>query len=187
MYLTYVAKIFANLLWQLVVCVNSKLTVLFQNRKKPSTIKMKKDNKSQLKNETYGIVQDYSEYSTIQGVIYIFQKQQTACGKIFWSLVVFLMLALGTYWSFKAFNNWQDNPVVTTVKTSAYPVNGIEFPAITICSQGANEDILSAGFFNLFFKFAKKRGVNLGMSPLKGAVLLKKTFLQVKVEVLNHT
>jgi hypothetical protein len=27
----------------------------------------------------------------------------------------------------------------------------------------------------------------LGMSPLKGAVLLKKTFLQVKVEVLNHT
>jgi hypothetical protein len=25
----------------------------------------------------------------------------------------------------------------------------------------------------------------LGMSPLKGAVLLKKTFLQVKVEVLN--
>ena len=146
---------------------------------------MKKDNKSQLKNETYDIVQDYSEYSTIQGVIYIFQKQQTACGKIFWSLVVFLMLALGTYWSFKAFNNWQDNPVITTVKTSAYPVNGIEFPAITICSQGANEDILSAGFFNLFFKFAKKRGVNLGMSPLKGAVLLKKTFLQVKVEVLN--
>jgi hypothetical protein len=65
------------------------------------------------------------EYSSIQGVIYIFQTNQTLCGRLFWILVVTLMLMLGSYWSADAYNSWQDNPVLTTVTTTAYPVTKV--------------------------------------------------------------
>ena len=95
--------------------------------------------------EMYNIIQDYSEYSTIQGVIYIFQTNQTQLGKVFWSLVILAMLVLGTYWSVCAYQYWLNNPVMTTIKTSALPINMINFPAVTICGQGMNDDIITAG------------------------------------------
>ena len=47
----------------------------------------------------YEIIQDYSEYSTIQGIIYIFFSYQTNFGRFFWILVVIAMLILGSYWT----------------------------------------------------------------------------------------
>ena len=47
------------------------------------------------------IVKDYSEYSTIQGIIYIFQSGQSIVGRIFWIFVVVLMLY------FSAQMSWQ--------------------------------------------------------------------------------
>ena len=47
----------------------------------------------------FDIVQDYSEYSTIQGIIYIFFSHQTTFGRFFWILVVIAMLILGSYWT----------------------------------------------------------------------------------------
>jgi amiloride-sensitive sodium channel len=82
--------------------------------------------------ETYDIVKDYSEYSTIQGIVYIFQTNQTTFGKIFWISVVTFMVLLGGYWSVEAYNTWQDNPVITTIGTTAFPVKDLEFPAVTI-------------------------------------------------------
>jgi hypothetical protein len=96
--------------------------------------------------QMYNIIQDYSEYSTIQGVIYIFQTNQTQVGKVFWSMVIVTMLALGTYWSVCAYQDWQDNPVMTTIKTSALSIKEINFPAVTICGQGMNDDIITSGF-----------------------------------------
>ena len=93
----------------------------------------------------YKIIQEYSEHSTIQGLLYIFQTNQSQVGRIFWSLVIFAVIFLGAYWSVEAYSNWKANPVLTTVKTSALPIKNIEFPAVTICSQGSNMDISSAG------------------------------------------
>ena len=47
------------------------------------------------------IVKNYSEYSTIQGIIYIFQSGQSIVGRIFWIFVVVLMLY------FSAQMSWQ--------------------------------------------------------------------------------
>ena len=131
--------------------------------------------------ETYDIVKDYSEYSTIQGIIYIFQTNQTTFGKIFWIAVVTFMVLLGTYWSVNAYNNWLDNPVITTVGTTAFAVKNIDFPAVTICSQGNNEDILSAGFQKMFSDFLKQKGVNLGISPIQGSKLIRKMMILVNI------
>ena len=95
--------------------------------------------------EMYNIIQDYSESSTIQGVVYIFQKNQTLYGKVFWLLVILGMLSLGTLWSVWAYQDWIDNPVMTTIKTSALPIKDISFPAVTICGQGMNDDIITSG------------------------------------------
>lgn len=86
--------------------------------------------------EVYTLVQEYSEYSTIQGVIYIFMKKQGLVQKAFWILVVLAVNTLAIYWSAKAYKDWQDNLVLTTVNTTAYPIRDIEFPTITICSSG---------------------------------------------------
>jgi hypothetical protein len=48
-------------------------------------------------NSCYEVIRDYSEYSTIQGLIYIFFKHQSLYGKIFWIITILCMLALGVY------------------------------------------------------------------------------------------
>jgi hypothetical protein len=39
------------------------------------------------------------------------------------------------YLSYNAYYNWQDDPIITTVSTTALPINNLEYPAITICGQ----------------------------------------------------
>ncbi len=77
------------------------------------------------------------------------------------------MLFLGAYWSITTYNDWIDNPVLTTVKTSALKIENIDFPALTICSQGVIDDILMSGFYNLFYKYAKQLNISYGMSPIR--------------------
>ena len=132
----------------------------------PALTMVPEKRRQSIRRETYDILQDYSEYSTIQGVIYLFQSNQTQCGRMFWLLVVIAMLILGTYWSVIAYNDWISNPVLTTVKTSAFKIKNLEFPALTICGQGANTNIISAGFYKIFFNYTKQRNVSFGMSPL---------------------
>ena len=62
----------------------------------------------------------------VQGLIYIFFSYQTLFGKVFWILVVLLMLILGLYWCVLAYINWQNKPVLTTVSTTAYNVKQVK-------------------------------------------------------------
>ncbi len=112
----------------------------------------------------------------------MFQLEQTTCGRLFWILVVIAMFMLGGYWSVTAYYQWEDNPVLTTVKTSAYPVSNIEFPAVTICGQGSNDVMLSAGFLYMFFKFLKENGVSLPVSPVRAAILMRRKFFLVSMK-----
>ena len=62
----------------------------------------------------------------VQGLIYIFFSYQTLFGKVFWILVVLLMLILGLYWCVLAYINWQNKPVLTTITTTAYNVKQVK-------------------------------------------------------------
>ena len=86
--------------------------------------------------ELYRLIAEHSEYSTIQGIHYIFLHSKGFVGKVFWSLVVLGLFGLGSYWSIKAYNDWQENLVLTTIKSTAFPVSKIDFPAVTICGPG---------------------------------------------------
>lgn len=88
-------------------------------------INTKGDVKKTTFNSTYEIIEDYADYSTIQGIIYIFFIYQTIFGKVFWILVIILMLILGLYWCIEAYNDWEDKPVLTTITTTAYSVKQV--------------------------------------------------------------
>ena len=49
--------------------------------------------------------------------------------------------------------NWKEQPVITTINTVAYPVENIEFPAITICSQGSAKDLTEIAIYRQFQTF----------------------------------
>ena len=78
-------------------------------------------------NSSYEIFQDYTEYATIQGLIYIFFSYQSIFGKIFWSLTILLMVMLGLYWCTMAYLDWEQQPVLTTVTTTAFPVKLVSY------------------------------------------------------------
>ena len=59
----------------------------------------------------------------------------------------------------QTWNEWQDNPIITTINTTAYPIQNIEFPAITICSQGAAKDLLDKVILNQFEAYLRARGI----------------------------
>jgi hypothetical protein len=83
------------------------------------------EEKTKTFNSSFEILKDYSEYSTIQGLIYIFFSYQTTFGRIFWIVVVLLMLMLGLYWCIQAYQDWKDKPVLTTITTTTYPINKV--------------------------------------------------------------
>jgi hypothetical protein len=48
--------------------------------------------------ELFRTIKEYSEYSTIAGIVYLFMAKQTLLGKIYWTITIILMLALSFYW-----------------------------------------------------------------------------------------
>ena len=64
------------------------------------------------------MIQEYSEYSTVAGLLYIFMPDQTRPGKIFWTIFVLSMLVLGAYWSIYLYISWQNTQVITSVAST---------------------------------------------------------------------
>ena len=59
----------------------------------------------------------------------------------------------------KTYVEWQASPTITTINTIAYPIKNIEFPAITICSQGAAKDVMDTVLLQQFEEYLKMRGI----------------------------
>ena len=69
-----------------------------------------------------------------------------------------------------AWHSWQDSPVLTTVGTTAHPIYKIDFPAITICSQGLVQQVIDNALVKQFNDYLAKKGIDyktLSPSDLK--------------------
>ena len=60
-----------------------------------------------------------------------------------------------------AYQNWDDNPILTTVSTTAFPIHALEYPAITICGQGMATDTLDKVLKERFENWMRSRGLDL--------------------------
>ena len=75
--------------------------------------------------KTLEIIKDFSEETSIHGIVHIFQTGQSRLGILIWIAVVLLMIWLGSFWSIQSYSDWANSPVLTTVKTSAFPVKQV--------------------------------------------------------------
>ncbi len=66
----------------------------------------------------------------------------------------------------ESYRKWQEDPVLTTVITSAYPIGNVTFPTFTICSFGLIEDVLGVGIAKQFLAFLElKKNISHGLNP----------------------
>ena len=81
-------------------------------------------------------VHEFASSTTIHGIAYVFDRAIKAIDNVLWFLVVCFGAGLAIYMSLDAWNTWKSAPVLTSVSSTGLPLRKIDFPAITICSQG---------------------------------------------------
>ena len=94
-------------------------------------------------------ISEFAESTTIHGFAYLADKKHSWWRAV-WMIVVVLALALCLHTFTKLFKDWQDEPVITTLATVAQPIDEIEFPAVTICPQGSNHELLNSALYRQF-------------------------------------
>ena len=63
--------------------------------------------------------------------------------------------------SYTIYEEWQSQPVLTTIGTTGLPIEKIKFPAITICGQGSSKDILNNAMFRQLGTYLASQGKNI--------------------------
>ena len=97
--------------------------------------------------------QEFASNTTIHGITYIFDNALLYVERILWIFIVIGSASLGIYMSYDAYKTWQEDPMITTVNSTGMPLKGIEYPAITICSQGMVQAILDKALEKQFNDF----------------------------------
>ena len=133
-------------------------------------------------NPIFKTIKEYAENTTIHGIQYIFENGSSVYEKFSWILVVFTGAIIAAYLALQGLEKWQKNLILTTVGTTGYPIEKVEFPAITICAQvrrfyldiilvfmlswvftfivkfqGMNRDIVDAALFQQFKKYMMEK------------------------------
>ena len=71
------------------------------------------------------LITDFSNRCTIQGVADMSNEKISLAGKIFWALVVSVMLYLSCYGSVQAYYDWQASPVINTVMSTGASIEQV--------------------------------------------------------------
>ena len=81
-------------------------------------------------------LKEYSEATSIHGTSYLLANRLIFYEKAFWFVMVALAVTFALSSSLSTYNKWIEEPILTSVATTAYPVAKVQFPSITICAQG---------------------------------------------------
>ena len=57
------------------------------------------------------------------------------------------------------YKDWQDDPIITVINTTSYPISNINFPSITICSQGLAKDVVEKVMLQQFKSYLTSRSL----------------------------
>ena len=90
--------------------------------------------------------QGYASNTTIHGISYLFESRR-GVESFLWFLVVVAAMMFTILQTTTLYIDWQNEPVITNLDTIAMPIKDIEFPAVTICPQGAISSALDAVLF----------------------------------------
>ena len=107
------------------------------------------------KKPCFKTLKEYSASSTTHGISYVFEDDRLLIERFLWVVVIIIAIYIAASFSIQAYVNWQENPVLTSVGTTGYPIEKVEFPAITICAQGSAKEVIDAAFFKQFNDYLK--------------------------------
>ena len=109
---------------------------------------------------------EFASSTTVHGFAYIVEHDRPPIDRVFWGLVVILAILFTIFQMTTLYNQWQDDPVITTLETATLPIENIDFPAVTICPQGSINQILSSVLFKQLKEYIirkeKEDGLDIG-------------------------
>ena len=126
------------------------MTTQFKERVEKSNNTRKRRNSFPAKTILFDTLQDYSFASSIHGLRYFSDSKHSACGRAFWIVSVAIALSSTSFQVVNIWNEWFEDPVVTSLNTISLPVEKIEFPAVTLCPQGSTADIMDNFLYHQF-------------------------------------
>ena len=59
---------------------------------------------------------EFSEYSTIQGIVYVFSSNTKLLGKVYWLISICVLISLGLYWTADIYMSWQSQQVLYCIQ-----------------------------------------------------------------------
>ena len=114
---------------------------------------------SKIEKPYFKSLREYSGASSIHGLAYLFEDRLIFYEKVLWLLTVFFAALFALLSSLSTYRNWKDDPILTSVATTAYSVQQVPFPSITICPQGAANDIVDAAIFKQFIDYLTENNI----------------------------
>ena len=102
-------------------------------------------------------LREYSEVCTIHGIGYIFSVKHVL-ERIFWILVVAAGVTLAMFFSVEAFLAWRDFPLITSVSTTALPIESLAWPSVTVCNQGRGLGLTERVYQQQVHRYIKNKG-----------------------------
>ena len=103
-------------------------------------------------------LKEYSSSSTTHGISYVFEDDRLLIERILWIIIVIVAIYIALSLSITAYVDWQDNPVLTSVGSTGYPIEKVPFPSITICAQGSVKEIVDAALVKQFREYIESIG-----------------------------
>ena len=81
-----------------------------------------------IKRPYFYTIKEYALSSTIHGIGYIFETNRLIFERLLWIIVLIVAVLIGTLLSIYTYKSWQDDPILTSVGTTGFPIEKIEFP-----------------------------------------------------------
>lgn len=67
-----------------------------------------------------------------------------------------MLVGAGFQASWSLYMDWENEQVMTIVGTTSFAPKDIEFPVLTICTKGINEEIMNNTILRDYFEFLEK-------------------------------
>ena len=131
--------------------------------------------------------QGYASNTTIHGISYLIQSRH-GIETFVWFLIVVAAMMFTILQTTTLYIDWQNEPVITSLDTIAMPIKDIEFPAVTICPQGAISSALDAVLFKQLKEYIANYSLDTSQKkkrslPVEGDITITEDLLR---EFLNE-
>ena len=100
---------------------------------------------------------EYGTHTSIHGISYILDKSKSLSDKLVWILIFIASTGLAIFLIASSYMEWQENLVITSLKTVTKPIADLTFPSVTVCPAGQHLDTVEKVLYKDFLKWEKNR------------------------------